>query len=419
MNRLFDPLSSPHCGIAASRRSRTPTSKSAAPPAFTCSARQRARRARRRGRSVASATRRCSALRLGVTFTDMFGIEGEFGVIPSESRSLVFDVWNVTYRAHVIAQFGAAKPAKKLIPFVLARRRRDVDRRHARCRTSIEKDTDAALRRRRREVSRRQRLGPARRLRACCSRRAPTSNGPTVGLRGAAVDLQGVRPQGRREGRRAADRPKRHRRRRHHGRQRQVPERARGQGRLPGRRRLPRSATTTATASPTRTTSARTRPRTRTASRTTTAAPNPDNDKDGIPDAADKCPNEAEDKDGFQDDDGCPDPDNDGDGVPDAQRQVPGPAGDQERLPGRGRLPRRDPAEVKQFTGVIQGINFKVELGGPAAGVEQDARQGRRGAQGVPGPQARDPGPHRRPAAQGQRQVRRQHRRCRRRAPRP
>src|SRR5215217_885390 len=41
-------------------------------------------------------------LRLGVMFNDMLGVEGEFGVIPSESRKLVFDVWNVTYRAHLI-----------------------------------------------------------------------------------------------------------------------------------------------------------------------------------------------------------------------------------------------------------------------------------------------------------------------------
>jgi outer membrane protein OmpA-like peptidoglycan-associated protein len=45
--------------------------------------------------------------------------------------------------------------------------------------------------------------------------------------------------------------------------------------------------------------------------------PEPDNDGDGIPDVNDKCPNEPEDKDGFQDQDGCPDPDNDGDGIPD------------------------------------------------------------------------------------------------------
>ena len=46
--------------------------------------------------------------------------------------------------------------------------------------------------------------------------------------------------------------------------------------------------------------------------------PDPDNDGDGIPDAKDKCPNEPEDKDGFQDEDGCPDRDNDNDGIPDA-----------------------------------------------------------------------------------------------------
>jgi outer membrane protein OmpA-like peptidoglycan-associated protein len=43
--------------------------------------------------------------------------------------------------------------------------------------------------------------------------------------------------------------------------------------------------------------------------------PDPDNDKDGIPDEHDKCPNDPEDKDGFEDADGCPDPDDDGDGV--------------------------------------------------------------------------------------------------------
>ncbi len=65
--------------------------------------------------------------------------------------------------------------------------------------------------------------------------------------------------------------------------------------------------TTTRTASRTRRTPARTSPRTRTASRTRTAAPDPDNDKDGILDVKDKCPNEPETFNGFQDEDGCPD----------------------------------------------------------------------------------------------------------------
>ncbi|MFO0562778.1 MAG: hypothetical protein U0269_32465 [Polyangiales bacterium] len=46
-----------------------------------------------------------------------------------------------------------------------------------------------------------------------------------------------------------------------------------------------------------------------------------DNDHDSIPDEEDHCPTQDEDEDGFQDEDGCPDPDNDGDGVPDATDQ--------------------------------------------------------------------------------------------------
>jgi len=48
-----------------------------------------------------------------------------------------------------------------------------------------------------------------------------------------------------------------------------------------------------------------------------------DADNDGIPDDKDKCPSIAEDKDGFQDEDGCPDFDNDNDGIYDAQDQCP------------------------------------------------------------------------------------------------
>ena len=46
-----------------------------------------------------------------------------------------------------------------------------------------------------------------------------------------------------------------------------------------------------------------------------------DRDKDGIPDLADACVDDAEDGDGYQDDDGCPDGDNDGDGVVDGDDQ--------------------------------------------------------------------------------------------------
>ena len=51
--------------------------------------------------------------------------------------------------------------------------------------------------------------------------------------------------------------------------------------------------------------------------------PDLDDDKDGIPDTSDHCPRVPEDKDGFEDSDGCPDPDNDKDGIPDAKDKCP------------------------------------------------------------------------------------------------
>ena len=51
--------------------------------------------------------------------------------------------------------------------------------------------------------------------------------------------------------------------------------------------------------------------------------PEGDNDEDGVVDEEDRCAAQAEDEDGFQDEDGCPDPDNDGDGVLDAEDPCP------------------------------------------------------------------------------------------------
>jgi OOP family OmpA-OmpF porin len=122
------------------------------------------------------------------------------------------------------------------------------------------------------------------------------------------------------------------------------------------------------------------------------AAPPADPDGDGIAGKTDGCPNVAEDKDGFEDIDGCPEVDNDGDGVPDPQDQCPlkpelknGIDDDdgcpEEDTDGDGFIGSRDkcpdapetknnyqdndgcpdeiPAAVKKFTGVIEGINFK------------------------------------------------------------
>ncbi|MDB4952830.1 MAG: Thrombospondin type 3 repeat protein [Myxococcales bacterium] len=53
-----------------------------------------------------------------------------------------------------------------------------------------------------------------------------------------------------------------------------------------------------------------------------------DTDGDGIPNAKDRCPLIPEDKDGFQDEDGCPDDDNDGDRRPDSEDKCPNVAED-------------------------------------------------------------------------------------------
>ncbi len=87
--------------------------------------------------------------------------------------------------------------------------------------------------------------------------------------------------------------------------------------------------------------------------------PDLDNDGDGIPDSADKCPNEPEDKDGFQDDDGCPDPDNDGDGILDKDDKCPNEPETVNGYQDQDGCPDEVPEAVKKFTGVIKGINFK------------------------------------------------------------
>ena len=53
-----------------------------------------------------------------------------------------------------------------------------------------------------------------------------------------------------------------------------------------------------------------------------------DSDADGIPDVKDLCSTEAEDFDGFEDEDGCPDLDNDGDGILDVKDICPNEAED-------------------------------------------------------------------------------------------
>lgn len=58
--------------------------------------------------------------------------------------------------------------------------------------------------------------------------------------------------------------------------------------------------------------------------------PDLDNDEDGVLDVNDGAPNDPEDKDDFEDSDGVPDPDNDEDGIADSDDQCPNDAGPQD-----------------------------------------------------------------------------------------
>ena len=89
-----------------------------------------------------------------------------------------------------------------------------------------------------------------------------------------------------------------------------------------------------------------------------------DRDGDGLQDDVDKCPDDPEDFDGFQDQDGCPDPDNDNDGILDVNDRCPNVPEDPRRRSGRGRLPRRrrrrprwrrHPGQARQVPGPARG----------------------------------------------------------------
>ncbi|HEX4422958.1 MAG TPA: OmpA family protein [Kofleriaceae bacterium] len=90
--------------------------------------------------------------------------------------------------------------------------------------------------------------------------------------------------------------------------------------------------------------------------------PDPDNDGDGIKDVDDLCPNEPEDFDGFEDADGCPDPDNDHDHIPDKDDKCPNEPEtyngyqDADGCPDRGVTER-----VGDVINILKPINFEYD----------------------------------------------------------
>ncbi len=88
--------------------------------------------------------------------------------------------------------------------------------------------------------------------------------------------------------------------------------------------------------------------------------PDLDNDLDGIPDAIDKCPNEPEDMDKFEDEDGCPELDNDGDGIADNRDACPNDPETKNGYQDDDGCPDEIPDKVKHFAGEVQKIAFKL-----------------------------------------------------------
>lgn len=80
-----------------------------------------------------------------------------------------------------------------------------------------------------------------------------------------------------------------------------------------------------------------------------------DSDGDGLNDQVDRCPEQA----GPSENRGCPDADSDGDGVVDRLDSCPAQAETRNGYKDEDGCPDELPAELKQFTGTIQGVAFQ------------------------------------------------------------
>jgi outer membrane protein OmpA-like peptidoglycan-associated protein len=292
-------------------------------------------------------------VRLGLYFHDIVGVEGEFGFIPTESRQGVFDVWDITYRGHLVLQARARNPENKLIPFVLAGGGA-MQVVHTQNSNLIGKDTDAELYF---GVGLKYRVDNGWGLRIDGRMLFPPSSENKSVTEDFEVLLSIYREWGRKEIHKPVG-----------------PKDSDGDGITDDVDKCPLSAEdkdgfqdadgcpdpdNDGDGIPDSADKCPNDPEDKDGFQDADGCPDLDNDGDGIPDALDQCPNEPEDKDGFQDADGCPDPDNDGDGIPDAQDKCPNQPETKNGYQDADGCPDEIPAKLKQFTGAIQGINFK------------------------------------------------------------
>jgi OOP family OmpA-OmpF porin len=269
--------------------------------------------------------------RLGVFFGNALGVEAEAGVIPTEPRKNLFDVYAGAFRGNLVYQFRAANPNNKILPFVLAG-------------AGILKVVDSADTN---QITEEQNiavhLGVGAKYRAAAGwgvrldarvLGVPSSEeGPTIDFEVLAAVYKEF---GRKKAPIAPPPPKD-----------EDPDK---DGIIGAADKCPTEAED------------------KDGFEDDNGCPELDNDGDGIADDADKCPLEAEDKDGFEDDNGCPDPDNDQDGVPDAADKCPSEPETKNGYQDEDGCADEIPEKLKKFTGAIKGINFKTGSADLAAG---------------------------------------------------
>jgi OOP family OmpA-OmpF porin len=265
--------------------------------------------------------------RLGVFFKNHFGIEVEGGVIPTEPRSMTFDVWDITYRAQVVYQLNPQLAEKSLVPFFEA---------GGGMVQVVSSQQESVLKLDAKAIGY---VGfGAKYL-------ASGDWGVRVDVRGVAAPKLGggITPEieiltslykefgGT-----------------HRGKKLEVKEEKKpvasadsdNDGIPDAQDKCPKEAED------------------KDGFQDDDGCPDPDNDGDGIADAADKCPTDAEDKDNFQDDDGCPDPDNDSDGVPDAADKCPTDPETKNGYQDDDGCPDEVPAAVQAVLGPI-AVSFR------------------------------------------------------------
>jgi len=281
--------------------------------------------------SPQATTQKNSALfgmRLGVYVSNALGLELEGGLIPSESRTLVFDVFNIAARAQVVYQFRTSVPEHNLIPFVLA----------GAGMLDLVKTNNSDVLKKDLEVM--GHIGAGVKYRTAAGWGVRFDARALLGksnASGVAVDFELLASLYREWGRPTTEIAKT---------EDTTKPAAEGadadnDGILDALDKCPKEAED------------------KDGFQDEDGCPDPDNDGDGIADANDKCPTEAEDKDDFQDDDGCPDPDNDQDGIPDAADKCGDQPETHNGFQDDDGCPDELPEQVKSFTGAIQGISFR------------------------------------------------------------